>query len=119
MRRLLKKVLRDLFMDKRRAVLSLLAILIGTMSFGMMTFSYHMISREIVSVYDAIHSASGTIMLDRVDDELMALSDAFPGIAAIEAKSHHQLRVQVGENRWKTLELFAAEDFSALISSIN
>lgn len=114
MKRLLKKVLRDLFQDKRRATMSLLAILIGTMSFGIITFSYQIISRELVSVYGAINPASGSITVDRIDDELIALTDSFDGIAAYEQKAYSKLRVQTGKNQWKTLELFAAENFSML-----
>jgi len=114
MRRLLKKTMRDLFRDKRRAAFSLLAILIGTMSFGIITFSYEIISRELVSVYDAINPASGSIMVDRIDDKLISLTENFDGIAAYEQKAYNELRVQTGENEWKVLELFAADNFNAL-----
>lgn len=114
MKLLFKKIMRDLFRDKRRAAFSILAILIGTMAFGIITFSYEIISRELVSVYDTINPASGSIMVDRADDKLMTLTDNFDGIAAYEQKAYHELRVQTGENEWKTLELFAADNFSAL-----
>lgn len=114
MKRLIKKAMRDLFRDRRRALFSLTAILIGTMSFGITTFSYKIISRELVAVYDAINPASGSIMVDTVDDKLTALTDDFTEIASYEQKAYHNLRVQTGENEWKVLELFAAEDFSRL-----
>ena len=114
MRLLLKKTMRDLFRDKRRAAFSLLAILIGTMSFGIITFSYEIISRELVRVYDAINPASGSIMVDRVDDRLISLTENFDGIAAYEQKAYNELRVQTAENEWKVLELFAADNFNAL-----
>ena len=114
MKRLFKKAIRDLFLDKRRAVMSLLAILIGTMSFGLVTFCYEIISRELVSVYDAINPASGSLEVDRIDDELIALTKAFDGIEIFEQKAYSKLRVQTGESEWKTLELFAVKDFSAM-----
>lgn len=114
MRRLLKKTMRDLFRDKRRASFSLFAILIGTISFGIITFSYEIISRELVSAYDAINPASGSIMVDRVDDRLISLTDSFSEIADYEQKAYYELRVQTGENQWKTLELFSAENFNTL-----
>lgn len=114
MKRLIKKAMRDLFRDRRRALFSLTAILIGTMSFGITTFSYKIISRELVAVYDAINPASGSIMVDKVDDKLIALTEDFAEIAGYEQKAYYKLRVQTGENEWKVLELFAAEDFSKL-----
>ncbi len=114
MKRLLKKVMRDFIYDKRRAVISLLAILIGMMSFGIIMFSYQIISRELVSTYDAINPASASIMVDRVDDELITLTNDFNDIASFEEKAYYELRVQIRKNKWKNLELFAAEDFSKL-----
>jgi putative ABC transport system permease protein len=114
MSRLLKKVMRDLFKDKRRAVLSLLAILIGTMSFGMVAFSYQIIPREIVGVYDAAIPASASVTVDRVDEKLIDLTNNFEGITIFEQRAFYNLRAQIGENQWKPLELFSAENFDAL-----
>lgn len=120
MKRLLKKTIRDLFRDKRRAAFSLLAILIGTMSFGVVTFSYEIINRELVSVYDAINPASGSVMVDRVDDRLISLTNDFDGISTFEQKAHNELRVQTVDGEWKVLELFSANNFGDLeINKIN
>jgi hypothetical protein len=73
MKRLFKKTMRDLFRDKRRAAFSLLAILIGTMAFGVTTFAYEISGREIVDLYTAINPASATITVDRIDDNLLAI----------------------------------------------
>lgn len=114
MNRLLKKAIRDLFQDKRRAAFSLMAILIGTMAFGIVTFSHEIISRELVRVYDAINPASGSIIVDRIDERLIALTDAFEEIAAFEQKAYVELQVYTEKDKRKKLELFAAGDFSNL-----
>lgn len=114
MKRLLKKAMRDLFKDKRRAAFSLLAILIGTMSYGIVTFTYHIIPREIRGAYDAIVPESASIIVDRIDDRLIELTESFDGIAAFEERAFYNLRVRIGKNRWKSLELYSAGRFDEL-----
>ncbi len=114
MKRLFKKVIRDFFQDKRRTMFSLFAILIGTMSFGIVAFSYQIIPREINGVYTAINPASGSIIVDRIDDKLIELTNSFDGITAFEQKAFYKFRAQVGENQWKPLELSSAENLDAL-----
>jgi len=114
MPRLLKKSIRDLFKDKRRATLSLLAILIGTMTFAIAAFSYAIIPREIISVYDGINPASATIIVNKVDDMLIELTENFEDIAVFEQRAFYTLRAQVGENQWMPLELYSAINFEAL-----
>ena len=114
MNRLLKKVFRDLLKDKRKAVFSLFAILIGTMSFGIVTFAYQIIPRELLSVYESIIPASASVMVDRVDTELIELTNNFDGITIFEQRASYDLRVLVGDNHWKPLELFSTKDFNAL-----
>lgn len=111
---LIKKSFLDLVSDKRRAIISLLAILIGTMSFGIITFSYHIIKRELVSVYDAITPASASLSVNKIDPQLLELTTNFSGIDTFEQRSYCKLRVQTADNKWKTLELFACQDFSSL-----
>jgi len=114
MSRLYKKVMRDLFKDKRRAILSLLAILIGTMMFGIAMFSYQIVPREINNTYLAMTPASAYIIVDRVDDNLIELTESFDGIAFFEQRAFYQLRAQVGENEWAPFHLFSAENFDEL-----
>ena len=114
MGKLYKKVMRDLFKDKRRAIFSLLAILIGTMSFGISIFSYEIIPREIISTYSAINPPSGIITVDRIDERLVELTENFSSIASFEQRAFHQLRALIGENEWKPLELYSAFDFSTM-----
>jgi putative ABC transport system permease protein len=114
MQRLYKKVMRDLFKDKRRAIFSLLAILIGTMSFGIAAFSYEIIPREIINTYNAINPPSATITVNRIDEQLLELTESFEGISVFEQRAFHQLRAQIGENEWKPLELYSALDFPTM-----
>lgn len=106
--------MRDLVKDKRRAILSLLAILIGTMMFGIAMFSYIIVPREIVNTYMSMTPASAYVIVDRIDDELIQLTENFDGIDFFEQRSFHQLRAEAGENEWMPFHLFSAENFDAL-----
>ena len=106
--------MRDFFRDKRRAVLSLLAILIGTMTFGIAMFSHHIVPREISGTYRSMNPASGSIIVDRVDDRLVELTNEFEDISFFEQRAAHQLRVQTGINEWAPFHLFSAESFDEL-----
>ncbi|MFZ5989475.1 MAG: ABC transporter permease [Bacillota bacterium] len=114
MRRLFTKVIRDLLKDKFRTAVSLLAIIFGTIAFGMMTFSFYVIEREIVDVFLAINPSSANVKVDKVDDKLINLTKGFKDIGEFEEKAYYELRIKVSEDQWKTLHLFAIKDFSKM-----
>lgn len=110
LKRLFKKALRDILSDKHRAIVSLLAIIIGMSSFGIVTFCYSIVSREIPKLYRHTNPVSASIFVDNVDDNLIELTKNFEGIEGFELKANYSFRVQSGQ-ALKTLDLFAAEDF--------
>ncbi|MFV0393743.1 MAG: FtsX-like permease family protein [Coprobacillaceae bacterium] len=110
MKILVKSILRDLYTDKRRAVLSLIAIVIGMSTFGLVSFCQEIIVREIPIVYNATNPASGNIIVDVVDEDLINLTNEFSGFESFETGGYYNLRVQNGED-WKSLELFACENY--------
>jgi len=111
---LYKKVLRDFLKDKHRAVLSLLAILVGSTTFGIAMFSYQIVPREINDTYRAMTPASAYIIVDQVDDMLIELTESFEDIAFFEQRAFYQFRASVGENEWAPFHLFSAENFDEL-----
>lgn len=113
MRRLFIKVVRDLLKDKFKVTMALLAIIFGTVFFGMMTFTYWIINREIVDVFQAINPSSANVMIDRVDDNLLNLTKDFEGFSEFEEKGYYEMRIQVG-NQWKELHVHAIKDFSTM-----
>lgn len=120
MKRLFIKAIRDLFHDKHRAIVSMLAIIIGMISFGVILFSYNIISREIQNVFSETNPASASILVDRVDDKLIQLTKDFKGITSFETKAAYKCRVKTSDDEWKTLELFAADDYKNMkINSVD
>lgn len=111
MKRLLLKIIRDLFGHKVRTVFSLLAIIIGSAAFGGILFTYTILERELVNVYSSIVPASATVTVAEVDDRLLALTGAFDSIESAEVKGFHKLRLKTGEDTFKNLWLYGIENF--------
>ncbi|MCX8128856.1 MAG: FtsX-like permease family protein [Clostridia bacterium] len=114
MKRLFVKIIRDLLKDKLRTFLSLLAIAIGMTAFGLVMFSYNILTRELSDIFTAINPVSASIMVDKIDDRLIDLTRGFKEIGEFEEKGYYELRLKLGENKWKTLHLYAVKDFSKM-----
>ncbi len=114
MMRLFKKALRDLLQNKARFLTALLAIVIGSVVFGSITFAYSMMSNEIIAVFSATNPASGTLLVNEVDDRLLALTRDLEGITDFEPKAAYELRMEKPDGATKSLLLFSAPDLEGL-----
>lgn len=112
--RLYKMAFRDLFNNRKKSILALLAIIVGMIAFGTMLFSNELITNEITTSYTSINPSSATLNVDKVDKRMVELTKDFSGIADFEVKSFHQMRGQDSKGNWKTVELFSAEDYGDL-----
>lgn len=115
--RLYKMAFRDLFNNRKKSILALFAILVGMIAFGTMLFSNELITNEILATHTEINPSSATLNVNKVDAQLIDLTENFDAIADYEVKSFHQMRGQDRKGNWKTVELFSAEDFGKI--SIN
>ena len=109
--KLMKHIVIDLTADRHRALLSLAAIIIGMSAFGIILFSRTIIIREIPAVYSDRNPASASILVETADQRLQDITDQFTAIDNYEVTGSHNLRIRTTEGD-KTLELFAAEDYS-------
>lgn len=112
--RLFKKAYRDLFSNKRKAIIAISAIVIGMVAFGTLLFSAEIMTNEIITTYSSINPPSATISVDRIDSRLIQLAEECSDITEYEAKAQYQLRGQKETGEWTTVELFAAADYTAL-----
>lgn len=87
--RLYKMAFCDLFNNRKKSILALFSILVGMIAFGTMLFSNELITNEITSTYTAINPASATLNVNKIDEQLIALTENFDQIAAYETKSFH------------------------------
>lgn len=73
-----------------------------------------MIVKEIVTTYSSINAPSATLYIDRVDKNLLELTENFTDITDYEVKTYYELRGQKENGSWTTTELFSSEDYGQL-----
>lgn len=110
--RLLKKAYRDFFHNKKKAIVAVLAIFIGMISFGMLLFSEEIITNELVTTYSGINPPSGIITVDKVDNRTLEILDENEDISEYEIRARYEMRGQLSDGEWTSAELFAADDYS-------
>ncbi len=109
-----RKVLRDLWGDKPRTLLVVLAIAIGIVGVGAILNSYSVLIREMDRNYMDTNPASAVLYMEGVDDALVQSIEARPEIAQAEARRLVVARYQMGTNSWISIILFVIDDFDDL-----
>src|SRR5215218_10022927 len=80
-----RKVLRDLWQERGRAVLVIFAIALGVFGFTWVSSSYGVLTRELRSEYLSINPASFTLLADPFDASLVQQVVPVPGVGRVEA----------------------------------
>lgn len=111
MKRLFKKAIRDLFQNKARLFTALMAMVMGSVVFCNISFTYSIMSSEIIAVYSATNPASATLIINPIDDQLLELTKDYSGITDFEIKAIYELRMEKADGSAKSLLLFSVKDF--------
>lgn len=109
-----RKALRDLWLNKARSFLVVLAIAIGVFGLGLVANSYAILVREMNANYMRTNPAAATIYTSTLDDAFLQKVKDLPQVDEVETRSLVIGRVQTGENEWKTIWLFIIDDFNNL-----
>lgn len=109
-----RKALRDLWGDKTRTLLVVLAIAIGIVGVGAILNSYSVLIREMDRNYMETNPASAVLYMEGVDDALVQSIQSRPEIAQAEARRTVIARYQMDTNRWLSIWLFVIDDFDDL-----
>jgi putative ABC transport system permease protein len=107
-----RKILRDLWRERTRTTLVVLAIALGIAAFSGVLSAYAILTRELNRGYLATNPASATLFLDRVDDELLRALAGLPGVGEIEGRRSLRGRIKAGPGEWKGLQLFVVRDYA-------
>ena len=106
------KVIRDLWMNKTRTILVMLSIAIGVFALGAILTSREVLSRDLTESYAATTPASATIITeDAFDDDMVEAVRRMRDIAEAEGRRNATMRVQVGEDEWRNISVFAIPDY--------
>ncbi|VAW31080.1 hypothetical protein MNBD_CHLOROFLEXI01-1198 [hydrothermal vent metagenome] len=109
-----RKALRDLWVNKARTFLVILAIAIGIVGVGSILTSYSILTREMNRNYADTNPATAVLYLNDVDDDLIQTIQDRPDIANAEARRTLFARYQTGDNKWLIILLFVIDDFDDL-----
>jgi len=109
-----RKGLRDLWINKFRTLLVVLAIAIGIFGLGIVANAYAILTREMNANYMGTHPASATLYTEEVDAAFIDELRARPDVADAEARRLIVGRVQVGPDEWKNIWLYVIDDFASV-----
>lgn len=109
-----RKALRDLWVNKTRTFLVILAIAIGIVGVGSILTAYSILMREMNRNYMDTNPATAVFYLDNVDEDLIQTVQNRPDIAVAEARRTLFARYQMGDNEWINIRLFVIDDFDDL-----
>lgn len=115
-----RKVVRDLGSNKTRTMLVVLSIAVGVFALGMITTARTALSEGLARDYAAINPSSALLMVgdllvasgdEGFDDELVETIRRMRGVEEAEGRRRMTVRLQVGDNQWRDLQLFAIPDY--------
>jgi putative ABC transport system permease protein len=109
-----RKAIRDIWRERTRASLVVLAIAIGLASFVAVLSTYAILQRELNRGYLETHPPSAVIVTDGVDDELIAATVARDDVDDADLRRVIGGRLQTADGSWRRMTLFVIRDFARL-----
>ncbi len=109
-----RKAFRDLWENKARAFLVILALVVGVVSVGTVATTYSILIREMDKNYLNTTPASASLWVDGVDQNLVQIVADRPDIALAEARAQIIGRIRIGDGEWRELWLYVIANFDNL-----
>lgn len=106
-----RKALRDLWLNKARTILVILAIATGVFGLGLVLDAYAILTREMNENYVRTNPASATLYTEPLDNTTVQAIGNLPQIAEAEARRMVVGRIQVAPDEWLNIWLYLIDDF--------
>ncbi len=106
-----RKTIRDVWNERARTVLVVLAIALGISAFFAVLSSYSILTRELDLGYLATNPASAVLRVDKIDDELVKAILANPEVSDAEPRRTIRGQIKAGPAQWRNLTLFVVKDY--------
>lgn len=115
-----RKVLRDLWLYKLRTILVVASIAVGVMVVGMISTSRMILEHDLRENYRQINPASAMLLVsyymlgqteEGFDDDLVTVVERMRDVAEAEGRRSTSVRLNVGPDEWRDLQLFAIPDY--------
>ncbi len=107
-----RKVFRDLWGNKARTLLVILSIAVGVAAIGVIDSTYSILSNEIPAAYARVNPASARITTTPFDEGLVAVIRNLDRVADVEGRFTLKVRVNLGADNWRDLQLYVIPDFN-------
>lgn len=107
-----RKVLRDLWGNKARTLLVILSIAVGVAALGVVGSTYSILSNELPAEYIKVNPAAAIITTDIFDSDFLLVIRNLPQIEQVEGRFTLTVRLQIGENDWRDLQLIVIPDYN-------
>jgi putative ABC transport system permease protein len=108
------KVVADVWRDRSRTALVVLAIAIGLSGFLAVLSTYAILGREITRGYLETNPASAILRTDAIDDALLASVIARDDVDDADARRVVNARVRIADGTSRRIVLFVIRDFNQL-----
>lgn len=107
-----RKVLRDLWNNKSRTALVVLSIAVGVFAIGLISGTQVILSRDLPVAYAAVKPANASIFTATTfDDDLVETLRNMPELEWAEGRRSVIVRLKVGPDEWKDMQLYAIPDY--------
>ena len=107
-----RKILRDVGCNKTRSALVILSIAIGVFAVGTIASAQAVMMRELRANYESINPSGAWISCDAFDAEFASTIARMPQVGEAEGRAQANVRVQTGPTEWRSLWLYAPEDYA-------
>lgn len=109
-----RKILGDLWSYKTRTAVVILSIAIGVFAVGMIAGTQEILTRDMEASYLAIEPPAAILGVSAFDDELVNTIRRMPQVDEAEGRGGVSVRLSVGPESWRTLNIQALPDFHAI-----
>ena len=110
----LRKVWRDLWVNKARTFLVVLSIAVGVFALGMVFSTRLMLSQDLNAGYVATTPASAILFVDEFDEALVQTVRRMDRLLDAEGRRNISVRLKVGPDSWQDMRLDAFQDYGDL-----
>jgi len=105
------KVIRDLWGNKVRTILVVLSIAVGVFAIGMIMGTQIMMDKDLTDGYMARNPANALLYPGAFEEDLLYGIRRMDQVTEVDARRGETMRVQVGPDEWKPLNVEAIADF--------
>src|SRR5579859_203939 len=108
------KILRDLWVNKARSLLIVLAVTVGVAAFGLMISGSIVLEQNLSDAYAATNPAHTILTLAAFDDALLAKVRGRPDVRYAQARRLTRARLETAPGQWLSLDLATVPDFQSM-----